>query len=400
MLMAQLNLMVRILWRRKKRNFLLGLAVILGVASLVVIRSFGLGSEEDMMAQVDRFLGARAILVSSGGQGMGEWDRGQALKLKMEDLQALADEVADIEVWDPVQTTSAMVKANAVSFRLPIFGHSERAEQVWQRGVDVGRFFSAGENEARARVALLGPKAALRFFPSGNAVGQTVWIEDDPFQVIGVLAPLGFDPHGMDLDDEIHIPIETLMRRVRNVDYLRMGKLWVKPDRNVESTAESVRQVLRQRHRLGANQEDDFTLVTPQFARKLIAQMNRLFRVILPSISGLALLLAVVLIMSSLALAVRQRQKEIAIRRAVGATSNQISRLFLLEAVLLSLTSGLIGCGLAVFLLGVFQMHGAHTVLDWSAMGLGVLVSAGVGILAGWLPARRAGKLDPAVALR
>jgi putative ABC transport system permease protein len=250
-------------------------------------------------------------------------------------------------------------------------------------------------------VALVGTAVVKNLFDGIDPVGEQIRIGSVPFRVIGVLEPMGIDPHGLDRDNEISVPITTIMRRLMNVDYIMTAKLQLADKSRMEETAEQIRQILRERHHINADEPDDFMIITPVKVRQILSQMTNVFSVLLPLITGIALLAGGVVIAALMLIMVNERTGEIGLRKAVGARAKDILQQFIMETTVITVTGGFFG-----FLLGAIGVQALvirmklPVVLPWEAFILGMVFSAIVGMAAGIIPARRAASLEPVEALQ
>ena len=388
----------RTMSRYKLRTFFMSMGVALGVATLVVARSLGTGAEQQMLDKVNRMFGPSSIMVRAGGPAPSE---GPTVTLKMEDLEAVERRLDQVLDWDPMVVFSRNVKVQGQSRQVAVYGHSERAETVWSRSVIEGRFFSAEDLSSAARVALIGTRIAEALYGDESPIGQELLIGSVPFRVQGVLEPVGIDPHGMDRDEDVHVPTTTAMRRLLNVDYLAMAKLVVREPEQVEQTSDQIAGILRERHNIAAGEPDDFAIFTPKFVQRMIQRANRVLKIFIPAAAGVVLLVAAIVIASIMLIVVRERIPEVGLRKAMGATEQHIGVQFLIEALLISVASGLVGLALGIAVLGAvsYKMR-LPSMLTADSVALGLVAAIVVGVLAGFLPARRASKQDPVEALR
>ena len=391
---------VRVFTRYKLRSFFMGLGIVIGVASLVVMRSIGAGAQQDMLDKIERMFSAASIMIANGAHVTRGAIRDPG-KLSIEDLQAIDDQLEQIVDWDPmVNIGSREVRYGDSNRTVMIFGHSERAQLVWDRGVDEGEFFDQADVRSAARVALIGRKLAEELFEGEDPVGKRIQIDSSPYLVKGVLERYGFDPHGLDRDDEVHVPITTMMRRLLKREVLGSAKLIVSSVEEVDGTVERVAEILRERHALADDEPDDFSLFTPTQVQASVRKAGRVVTVYLPATAGIALLVAAIVIANIMLIGVRERVGEIGLRKAVGATDRQIGWQFLLESLAVTVISGLLGVGIGAGVLAFVAMHGGKTRITPDSIVLGLAAALVVGCLAGFLPARQAARMEPVDALR
>jgi putative ABC transport system permease protein len=394
----------RIMARHKLRTFFMMLGILVGIAALTLVFAIGRGTQAKVMAKIEKVFDASSIMINAGGSRMmgGPQADGLVTSLTIADFEALAEEIPAIVAWDPMQLMPAReVKYRDRSANLRVLGHTPAAERVWNRGVMRGRFLDEEDLASTARVALIGQAVVDELFADVDPLDQQIRISNIPFRVVGVLELVGADPHGMNRDSEIYVPITTAMRRMLNVDYIVAGKLLVRDQELVEETAGTAREILRERHALDPGEPDDFSIMTPVEVKEMIQKALGVFNLFLPILAGLSLLVGGVVVANLMLIAVSERTAEIGLRKAVGARSRDILFQFLLETVVITLVGGLVG-----ILVGVGGMRAMAGMMDVPvrippiALVLGVVVPCLVGVVAGVVPARRAAALEAVDALR
>lgn len=388
--------------RFKLRTFAMAVGSFVGVTALCLVVSVGRGVERKVLATVRQIFGESSVLVMAGGSNLMSGPRAGAARLTLDDVEVVAREVSEVVAWDAQQVANgASVKRGDAVATTRVVGQTERAPGVWDRGVSRGEFFDASAIASSARVAVIGETVARDLFGEEDPIGAEIQIGAAPFRVVGVLEAFGTDVHGMDRDDEVVIPLSTAMRRVLNVDTILLSKLLVRRPEDAAPAAKAIKRVLRGRHGLGVDQPDDFTSVTSLQVRKMVATVRRVLFVFLPLVAGVSLLAGGALSAALMLSSVGARVREIGLRRAVGARTEDIRAQFLVETTGAAVAGGTLGVvageTLAWLAAGRFHLDG---VVSWPAALLGVSVAAAVGLLAGVLPARRAAAMDPAVALR
>jgi len=248
---------------------------------------------------------------------------------------------------------------------------------------------------------LIGTTDVDTLFGDIDPIGEQIRIGTVPFRVIGVLKQRGIDPHGWDRDNEILVPYTTAMRRLMNIDYVQTAKLLVKDPRKIERTTERITVILRERHTLAESEPNDFSILTPVQVQEMVSSTNRIFTLFLPLIAGISLIVGGVIVANLMLISVNERTSEIGLRKAVGARSKDIQLQFLAETTVITLLGGMIGIVLGlVGSQAVSAMMKLPPSLSWEALGLGVIFSTLVGLIAGVLPARRAASLQPVETLR
>ena len=388
--------------RFKLRSATMVLGSFFGVAALTLVVSVGQGVERKVLATVRQIFGESSVLVAAGGSNLLNGPRPGSARLTLDDIEAVAREVPDVEAWDAQQILpGASVRRGDVAATARVLGQTERSPRVWSRGASRGEFFDAAALSSSARVAVIGETVARELFGSEDPVGAELLVGSVPFRVVGVLEPFGTDVHGMDRDDEVVVPLSTAMRRLLNVDTIAGAKLLVRSPDRVETVAREARRVLRERHALAKGQADDFQLIGTDEVRRMTGKVRRVLFLFLPLVAGVSLLAGAAVSAALMLSSVSARVSEIGIRRAVGARPEDVRLQFLLESTAAALTGGLAGIALGGMLAQLAARRMAlGDVLSWRAALLGLVVSCLVGLAAGVLPARRAAALPPAEALR
>jgi len=379
----------RNLGRFKLRSFFMSIGVVLGVATLIVGSTLGGGAAQKINDQIDQMFGPGTIFVAS-------------YELKEEDLRAIADEMDQVVAFAPRMQMSEMeIRYSGTSSQAAVAGYSENSDFVWNRGVTDGRFFDARDIDRASRVALIGTELKTELFADSDALGEEVLIDSVPFEIVGILDPIGIDPHGDDRDMDVYVPYTTAQRRLANTDIIGMGKLVVSNADLVDEDADQVAVFLRDRYQIAEGEKDTFQLYTSKFAGKAADRAKRMLNVYVVLAAVVVLLVAAAVIASIMMVVVRERIGEIGLRKAVGATSGSIATQFLWEATTVSLVSGLLGVAVGFAAAAVFANLYE---IPMQLKPLGILVAVGtsvlVGVVSGIIPARRAARLDPIEALR
>ncbi|MEP6620648.1 MAG: ABC transporter permease [bacterium] len=392
----------RSMTRYKLRTGFMMLGSFVGVAALTFVVSVGRGAEGKLLRTMRQIIGDASMLVVAGGSRMMGNPRGGASRLTLDDMFAVAGELPEIESWDPqADYSGATVRAGDAVATARVIGQSERWEHVWGRGVSRGESFDAAAVASSARVAVIGETLVRKLFGSDDPIGADVRIGSVAFKVIGVLEPFGSDMHGMDRDNEVVIPVSTMMRRITNVDVISGAKVLVKDPTRQRDVARDARRIIRARHALDADQPDDVKIVTSEEVQKTVSVVQSVLRLYVPLAGAIILVVGGIVAATLMLASVSERVAEIGLRRAIGARPADIRWQFLLETAGTVVVGGL--GGIIVGYIGS-QMVAHRTQLDvpfsWQAVVVSLAASVSVGLLAGVAPARRAALLNPADALR
>jgi len=400
-----LLLSVKALLRHRVRTALALSGTAVGVGAVLVMTAVGEGAEGAVLTEIEA-LGENLLVVSAGDAPLVPWRRRTQPKvstLTIEDAEALKGLTPELARLAPAQDRSLRVKYGQISTMTKVLGTTPDFEEVRDFRTVQGRYFNEEEERLSARVAVLGSRVRELLFPGMNAVGETIRIGKIPFRVVGVLESKGATVDGLsEEDNQVVIPLRTAMRRVFNLDYLKLIYVQVS-DRNLLAEAEKeVAHLLRTRHRMKyLSRDDDFGIQNQRVILDARLETMESFNQMTLGLGSVALLVGGIGILSVMLLSVRERRNEVGLRVAVGARRRDIMIQFLVEALLLGVAGGLIGVALGVLVAwGVGQGTEWATVVNGTALLVGLISTLGVGAVVGVLPARQAAGMDPVEALR
>lgn len=373
------------------RSGLTMLGVVIGVAAVVVLVAIGTGAKREVEQQVEG-LGSNLLVVVPGRLDFGAAPA--VSRLSLADVAAVSRVVGDPSRVAVTVASGETVRAGTRAAFTTVQGVLENTPQVFVREVGRGSYLTASDVDTSRRVAVLGASVARNLFGEREPVGQQISIAGVRFRVIGVFAPLG-QSLGVDRDNEVHIPV-TAAHRLYGTQ--RIDGIAVKaPDREeISELGDRIVAELARRH-----PETEFSAVTQEQILGVLGDILGVLTGVLAAIAGISLLVGGVGVSNIMLVSVRERTREIGLRKAVGARPRDIGTQFLLEAVLLTCLGGTLGMGLGI---GAALLVGALSpvpaAITWWSLALAFGVSAVVGIVFGVVPAQRAGRLDPVVALR
>jgi putative ABC transport system permease protein len=398
---------LRALRVNKLRSALTMLGIIIGVAAVIAMVGVGSGAQARVAEQIQS-LGSNLIIVLSGSSTSGGIRLGQGSQLTIteEDSGALAREIPAVQAAAPSMRGNAQVVAGNLNWATGIQGVTSDYFEVREWSVAAGRFFTPEDLDGATKVALLGQTPAQNLFGDSDPLGQVIRIKKVPFTVVGVLDRKGQNSWGQDQDDIVLIPLSTAKKKVLGVSQANarsVGAISVKvrAGEDMVETEAQMRALLRQRHRLQAYQDDDFTLRNLSEILQTQEESSRVMTYLLAAIASVSLLVGGIGIMNIMLVSVTERTREIGLRMAVGARGRDILMQFLVEAVTLSLIGGVIGIALG---LGgsraISQFAEWRTEVPPQAVAMAFGFAACVGVFFGFYPARKAAQLDPIEALR
>jgi putative ABC transport system permease protein len=394
----------RALVRNKMRAALTMLGIIIGVSAVIAMVSIGQGAQQSVQNQIAS-IGTNLLFVSAGAQNVGGVRTGTGdtgtNTLTVEDLDAIKREVPSISMVTPAINTRSQLIFGSQNWNTQIQGVSEQYPDIRKWNVQDGSFFTDADVRTAARVIIVGQTIADNLFPGTDAVGQTVRVKDLPFRVVGVMARKGQDQQGRDQDDTAFAPYTTVQKKILGSPRVQIAYVSAISQDATYTAQMQIGELLRQRHKLGPGDADDFSVRNMTDIAEAANETNSIMTILLASIASVSLLVGGIGIMNVMLVSVTERTREIGIRMAIGARSSAVRTQFLIESVVLSLTGGLIGIllGLAVSLL-IPSLLGWPTAVSTAAVIGSVIFSAAVGIFFGYYPARKAAALDPIDALR
>jgi putative ABC transport system permease protein len=394
---------VRALFRHKLRSALTTIGITIGIAAVVLVVAVGRAGSRRAEEQLQN-LGDNLVWVEAGSRtltGLRTGSRG-ANTLLLDDMEAIQREVPLLKNVSPNIDGKVLVAYQRQNWTTGYRGVYPSYLDIKRWQVAEGAAFTDQQNELATSVCLIGETVRQRLFGAGNAIGEAIHIAGQPFEVVGVLAPKGQSAFGTDQDDTVMLPYATAQKKIRG-----KGGTWLDDVLCSAVSAEAVNpaiaqigDLLRQRHHIGAGDEEDFNIRRPEEVIKAQLQTNRTFSLLLLTIASVSMLVGGIGIMNVMLASVAERTKEIGVRLAVGASEAAVQLQFLAEAVALSLFGGLLGvCASVAGSFGLGRFLGWQMPIPPQAIVLAFGFSVAVGVFFGFYPAWRAARLDPIVAL-
>ena len=391
----------------KVRTMLTMLGVIIGVAAVVTMMAVGTGAQARVEEQI-RSLGSNLIIIISGsittsGVRLGS---GSQLTVTEDDARAMEREIESVLVATPVVRDGVQVVAASANWSTAAFGVTPGFFDAREWPVAAGRLISPEDIDSAAKVVLLGQTVTQNLFGVGDPLGQVVRIKKVPLIVVGVLARKGQSTQGQDQDDAVLVPLTTAKRKLFGTSQANaraVGAILVKARGAgvLKSTEQQIRTLLRQRHRIQIGQDDDFTLRNLSDLVQSQEAASRVLSLLLAAIASVSLVVGGIGIMNIMLVSVTERTREIGLRRAVGARRRDILTQFLIEAVAVSISGGLLGILVGVLASGaIAYFAGWLAPVQARAVVPAFLFAAAVGVFFGFYPARKASRLNPIDALR
>ncbi len=394
---------LRALANNKLRAFLTMLGIIIGVASVITMLAIGQGSKKSIQAQISE-MGSNMIMIHPGGERRGgvRRDPSEMQTLKLENYETLRNECTYVSAISPNVSSSGQLIHGSDNYPSSVTGVSIDYLKIRQLTVAQGEMFTESDIKSSAKVCVIGKTIVDNLFSDGSdPIGQVIRFNQVPFRVIGVLKSKGYNSMGMDQDDIVIAPYTTVMKRLLAVTYLQSIYASALTEDMTDYATNEISRILRREHKLRTTDEDDFTIRSQQELSQMLNTTTDLMTTLLACIAGISLIVGGIGIMNIMYVSVTERTREIGLRMSVGARGIDILSQFLIEAVLISITGGLIGvligCGASWIVKDV--AHWPIYIQPWSVL-LSFAVCTITGIFFGWYPAKKAASLDPIEAIR
>ena len=400
---------IRAIAANKMRSFLTALGIIIGIAAVITMLAIGQGSKASIKANIAE-MGSNMIMISPGADMRGgvRQDASAMETLKQTDYQAIKDECNYISAISPTVNSSGQWINGNNNTQSSIYGVNQDYLNIRQLKVADGEMFTDNDIKAAAKVCILGQTVVDYLFPDGSdPVGKVVRFNSIPFRVVGVLQKKGYNSMGMDQDDLVLAPYTTVMKRIMAQTYLGGIVCSAITEEASQPAQNQITEILRRNHKLkdatdtSDADEDDFNIRSQEEISSMMNSTMSTITILLGSVAGISLLVGGIGIMNIMYVSVTERTREIGLRMSVGARGVDILNQFLIEAILLSVTGGIIGVLLGVSLSVSLQQffHVATQIEPWSII-MSFAVCTFTGVFFGWYPAKKAAQLDPIEAIR
>ena len=386
----------------KTRFFLASLGIMIGIAAVIVMVAIGKGSHHEVMNVIAK-MGENLLTINAGEmkrRGGRLRLAGNVTTLNLRDVDYLSQEVSGLTLVAPFEIKEMKVKYLQVLTATNVAGSTPEFLKTRNYQIASGEMFNERDQKLRAKVAVVGNTVIKNMFGEDDPLGKTVRINAIPFKVIGVFEGKGLDSDGVDQDDILLIPITSMLRRLLNQNYI--STIYAKADsrENIDRVAVKIKTLLRDRHKISDDAEDDFTIISQLDLENLKAETSELFTRLIVGVAAISLVVGGIGILAVMLISVKERTREIGVRRAVGATKGDIVGQFLFESILIGLFGGcfgvILGAGIA---LGITAWGIGNLILDMQSIYVSTGVCTAIGIMFGLFPAIKASRLDPMVAL-
>ena len=398
-----MKIALKALNNNKMRCFLTMLGVIIGVGAVIAMLAIGQGSKDSIKAQISE-MGSNMIMIFPGAENHGgvRQSASDMQTLKPADYEALEKEAQGILYMTPTVNGSGQWVNGNNNYPSQAQGVNSQYLDIRQRQMAEGEMFTEEDVKKAAKVCVLGQTLVDNLFPDGtDPVGKVVRFGSIPMTVIGVLAEKGYNTMGQDQDDLALVPYTTVMKRILASDYLQGIQASAVDENQTDETISEITEILRRQHKLRDSDDNDFTIRSMQELAEMISSTSSMMTVLLAAVAGISLLVGGIGIMKIMIVSVTERTREIGLRMSSGATGRDIMMQFLIEAVIISVTGGILGILLgagATWMISVLA-HWTVSIISSSVI-LSFAVCTVIGVIFGFYPAAKASNLDPIEAIR
>lgn len=393
----------RALIGNKLRTLLTMLGIIIGVASVITMLAIGQGSKRSIANQISE-MGSNMIMIHPGASSTGgvRMDAGSMQTLKLEDFHAIKEQCYLLDGVTPqVRSSGQLINGNNNS-PSTLYGVTEDYLSIRKQEVEKGDIWNERDEKTAAKVCVIGTTVVENLFPDGtDPLDKVIRFNSIPFRIVGVLKSKGYNSMGQDQDDVVLAPYTTVMKRILAVTYLQSVICSAKSEDQTDAAIAQITEVLRKQHKLRDTDEDNFTIRSQAELSAMMNSTTDMMTTLLACIAGISLVVGGIGIMNIEYVSVTERTKEIGLRMSVGARGIDIMSQFLIEAVIISITGGIIGVLLGVIATVLVNILASWPVYiePWSVL-LSFSVCALTGVFFGWYPARKAASLNPIDAIR
>lgn len=395
---------LRAIAANKLRSFLTMLGIIIGVASVIAMLAIGQGSKQSIQKNISE-MGSNMIMIQPGqdrGHGRAQKDASEMQTLKLTDYEALCKDTKYLAAVSPNVSASGQFVNGNNNTPSTIYGISPDYLKIRQLKIADGEIFTEEDMQTSAKVCVIGKTIADNLFPNGeDPIGKVIRYKSIPFRIVGILKSKGYNSFGMDQDNLVLAPYTTVMKRILSVTYLQGINASAISEDRTDQAIEEITTILREQHKLMGDAQNNFTIRSQQEIAEMMNSTSDTMTILLLVVACISLIVGGIGIMNIMYVSVTERTKEIGLRMSVGARGFDILNQFLIEAVFLSVTGGVIGV-----LVGIGISVGINTfamwpilIQPWSVL-LSFVVCTATGIFFGWYPAKKAAQLDPIEALR
>lgn len=394
---------LRALGNNKMRGFLTMLGIIIGVASVITMLAIGQGSKRSIRSQIAE-MGSNMIMVHPGADVRGgvRLEAADMQSLKLEDYRSIVGETRYVSACSPCVSSGGQTIYGANNYPSTVYGVHPDYLEIRKYSLAKGEMFTEQDIVSSAKVCIVGKTIVDNLFTNGeDPVGKVIRFGKIPFRVIGVLTSKGYNTMGMDQDDLILAPYTTIQKRVLAITHLQSLFCSAESEDKTEQAESEISDILRRNHKLKDADEDDFNIRSQQELSTMMNSTSDMMTVLLACIAGISLLVGGIGIMNIMYVSVTERTREIGLRMSIGAKGRDILAQFLIEAILISVTGGLIGVVMGIGAAWLVKLFAGWPVyVQLFSVVLSFVVCTVTGIFFGWYPAQKASNLDPIEAIR